>query len=111
MWTVVDMSRMLFPSAVDNYPRLFLVTIYLDGLKSKGVTPNPFSKVVQTLGTSEYSTFSQVYDVLLDMFTSSSSMELMGDNSTRLSWGGASQRRVTARAEYVDLSDLKAQPT
>ena len=49
--TVVEMSRMLYPSAVDNYPRLHLVSIYLDGLKSKGISANPFSKVVESLGT------------------------------------------------------------
>ncbi len=30
--TVVEMSEMLYPTAVDNYPRLHLVSIYLEGL-------------------------------------------------------------------------------
>lgn len=104
--TVVEMSKMLYPTAVENYPRLYLVTIYLEGLKSKGVSANPFSKVVTTLGTSEYSTYTQVYNVLLDMFTSSASMELVGDPKTYLTWGGSSQRRMSAKAEYI-----KGQPT
>jgi len=104
--TIVEMSRMLYPSAVDNYPRLHLVSIYLDGLKSKGISSNPFSKVVESLGTAEYSTFPQVYSVLLDMFTSTASMELVGTPKTYLTWGGSSQRRMHARTDYI-----KSQPT
>ncbi len=100
------MSKLLYPTAVDNYPRLHLVTIYLEGLKSKGISSNPFNKVIETLGTAEYSTFTQVYSVLLEMFTSSASMELVGTPKTYLTWGGSSQKRMHARTDYI-----KSQPT
>ena len=105
--TIVEMSRLLFPFALDNYPKHFLVGIYQKGLTSKGVSINPFTRVLAAMGNSEFLAYADLHSTLLELFTSSASTELVGtDTRLRITWGDSSHRRMAARTSYT-----KSHPT
>jgi len=102
---VIGMSSLLFPTAMESYPKHVLVGIYKSGLSSEQLTPNPFTRVVHSLGVYEYKSVPALFNYLLDLFTSNSH-ELAADGSLKLTWGSASRNRANGRQTYI-----KAHPT
>ena len=69
---VLGMSNLLFPTAMEAYPKHVLVGIYKAGLISENLTPTPFTRVVNSLGVYEYKSVHSLFSYLLELFTSNS---------------------------------------
>ena len=101
---VLGMSNLLFPTAMEAYPKHVLVGIYK--LSSENLTPNPFTRVVHSLGVYEYKSVHALFGYLLELFTSNSH-ELAADGSLKLTWGMASRNRSHGRQPYIENFSAK----
>lgn len=98
---VMGMSNLLFPTAMESYPKHVLVGIYKAGLVSENLNPNPFTRVVNSLGVYEYKSVSALFNYLLELFTSNSHELAPEGTPLKLSWGTASRHRTQGRHSYV----------
>lgn len=103
--TILEMSAILFPAAIETYPKHILVGIYRNGLISEHMTSTPFTRVINSLGQYEYANIKAMYTMIMDMFTGNN-QEMTSESRIKLTWGETSRRRIQGRQDYV-----KAHPT
>jgi len=98
--TILEMSAILFPAAIETYPKHILVGIYRNGLMSEHMTSTPFHRVLNSIGHYEYANIKALYNVIMDMFTGNN-QEMTSDSRIKLTWGDASRQRIRGRNDYV----------